>query len=118
MNADDPHPTSGSVFNHASRFGPSRSRQICLNPVWRVGCEGSRSDPERSEGERSEAEDRSSPAAKLDTHKFGDEDQTGGLIESCTSLKFPPWLYTTGPHHNTVLPSKLEAIILVMFFLR
>ncbi|MCP3665221.1 MAG: hypothetical protein GY696_22440 [Gammaproteobacteria bacterium] len=33
--------------------------QICLNPVWRFGCEGSRNETERSEGERSEAEDRS-----------------------------------------------------------
>ncbi|MCP3662160.1 MAG: hypothetical protein GY696_06630, partial [Gammaproteobacteria bacterium] len=32
------------------------------NPVWRVGCEGSRSEPERSEGERSKAEDRSPPS--------------------------------------------------------
>ncbi len=38
------------------------SHQICLNRVWQVGCEGSRSDPERSEGERSEAEDRSPPS--------------------------------------------------------
>ncbi|MCP3668555.1 MAG: hypothetical protein GY696_39755, partial [Gammaproteobacteria bacterium] len=29
-------------------------RQICLNPVWRVGSEGSRSE-ERPEAERSEA---------------------------------------------------------------
>ncbi len=36
--------------------------QICLNPVWRVGCEDSRSEPERSEGERSDAEDRSPPS--------------------------------------------------------
>ncbi len=36
-----------------------------LNPVWRVGCEGSRSEPERSESDRREAEDRRYPA-KLD----------------------------------------------------
>ncbi len=30
------------------------------DPAWRVGCEGSRREPERSDGERSEAEDRSS----------------------------------------------------------
>ncbi|MCP3664807.1 MAG: hypothetical protein GY696_20325 [Gammaproteobacteria bacterium] len=30
-------------------------RQIFLNPVWRVGSEGSRSEPERFEAERSEA---------------------------------------------------------------
>ncbi|MCP3661311.1 MAG: hypothetical protein GY696_02270, partial [Gammaproteobacteria bacterium] len=30
-------------------------RQICLNPVWRVGSEDSRSEPERPEAERSEA---------------------------------------------------------------
>ncbi|MCP3664248.1 MAG: hypothetical protein GY696_17450, partial [Gammaproteobacteria bacterium] len=30
-------------------------RQICLNPVWWVGSEGSRSGPERPEAERSEA---------------------------------------------------------------
>ncbi len=31
-----------------------------------------------------------SPPAKLDSDKFGDEagDETGGLIESCTRLKF------------------------------
>ncbi len=29
--------------------------QICLNPVWRVGSEGWRSESERSEAERSEA---------------------------------------------------------------
>ncbi len=38
-------------------------RQICLNPVLRVGCKGSRSEPEQSEGERSEgAEDQSPPS--------------------------------------------------------
>ncbi|MCP3665412.1 MAG: hypothetical protein GY696_23440 [Gammaproteobacteria bacterium] len=30
-------------------------RQICLNPVWRVGSGGSRSEPEQPEAERSEA---------------------------------------------------------------
>ncbi len=49
-------------FNQASRFRPPSSRQICLNPVMRVGCEGSRGEPEQSEGERSEAEDRSPPS--------------------------------------------------------
>ncbi len=43
-------------------FGLAEWSQICLNPVWRVGSEGSRSEPERSEGERSEAEDRSPPS--------------------------------------------------------
>ncbi len=46
--------------------------QICLNPVWRVGCEGSRSEPERSEGERSESADWR-PPSQLDSDKFGDE---------------------------------------------
>ncbi len=40
-----------------------------LNPVWRVGSEGSRSEPERSEGERSEAKDRSPPSRfKMESH--------------------------------------------------
>ncbi len=39
--------------------------QICLNPVWRVGAEGLRSEPKRSECERSEAEDRS-PTSQTD----------------------------------------------------
>ncbi len=41
--------------------------------------------------------ERVSHQAKLDAEKFGDEgrDQTGGLIESCSRLKFPPG-YATG----------------------
>ncbi len=49
-------------LNQANQFSLAARSQICLNPVWRVGCEGSRSEPERSEGERSEAEDRSPPS--------------------------------------------------------
>ncbi len=37
---------------------PRDESSICLNPVWRVGCGGTRSELERSEGERSEAEDQ------------------------------------------------------------
>ncbi len=53
--------------------------QVCLNPVWWVSGEGERSDHR----------------AKLDSDKWGDEagDQTFGLIESCTRLKF----YITQP---------------------
>ncbi len=47
-----------SWFNQASRFGPSWSCQICLNPVWLVECEGGRSEPDRSKA--SEAGDCSS----------------------------------------------------------
>ncbi|MCP3661054.1 MAG: hypothetical protein GY696_00940 [Gammaproteobacteria bacterium] len=32
-----------------------RGAKLCLNPVWRVGSEGSRSATERPEAERSEA---------------------------------------------------------------
>ncbi len=42
-------------FNQATGLVSPLRRQICLNPVWRVGSEGSRSEPERSEAERSEA---------------------------------------------------------------
>ncbi len=52
-------------FNQATGLVSPLRRQICLNPVWRVGSEGSRSEPERPEAERSEA--------KLDSDKFGDE---------------------------------------------
>ncbi|MCP3664651.1 MAG: hypothetical protein GY696_19535 [Gammaproteobacteria bacterium] len=50
MDDDYDHPPSR--FNQASRFGPPRSCQICLNPVWRVSCEGGLSEPERSTAER------------------------------------------------------------------
>ncbi|MCP3663655.1 MAG: hypothetical protein GY696_14395 [Gammaproteobacteria bacterium] len=33
-----------------------------MNPVWQVGSEGSRNEPEWSDGERSEAEGRSLPS--------------------------------------------------------
>ncbi len=49
-NDDDPHHTSW--FNNASSFGPPRSRQIWLKPVWLVGCERECSAPERSMAER------------------------------------------------------------------
>ncbi len=35
-------------FNQDSRFGAPSSRQICLNPVWQVGCEGEISEPSQS----------------------------------------------------------------------
>ncbi|MCP3665562.1 MAG: hypothetical protein GY696_24205 [Gammaproteobacteria bacterium] len=59
-------------------------RQICLNPVWRVGSEGSRSKPERPEAERSEAAgpEPTQPnwiQTNLATKR---RDQTGGLIQS------------------------------------
>ncbi len=53
--------------------------QICLNPVWRVGCVGLRSEPERSEGERSEAEERSN------TESYSDKFGNGGVRPN-------PWL--------------------------
>ncbi len=57
-------------------FGPSWSCQICLNPVWRMGCEGENNVP-------SEAGDRNDPLSQAGfSDKFGDEarDQTDGLI--------------------------------------
>ncbi len=51
------------MIQSSHRFGLAARSQICLNPVWRAGSEGSRSEPERSEGERSEAGDRSPPSA-------------------------------------------------------
>ncbi len=59
----------------------SARSQICLNPVWRVGCESERSEPDRSKPETSAHQ------AKCIQTSFGDEagHQTGGLIESCTS---------------------------------
>ncbi|MCP3661706.1 MAG: hypothetical protein GY696_04295, partial [Gammaproteobacteria bacterium] len=43
------------MIQSSHRFGIAARSQICLNPVWRVGSEGSRSEPERPEAERSEA---------------------------------------------------------------
>ncbi len=53
-------------------------RQIFLNPVWRVGCEGLRSEPERSEVEAVSAAKATTAAhrAKLDSDKLGDEAET------------------------------------------
>ncbi len=70
-----------------------RRRQICRNPVWQVGYEGSRSKPERSEGEhnRSRGLEPTQPnwiQINLTTKRW---EQTDGLIESCASLKSPPW---------------------------
>ncbi len=50
-------PSKGWHANYVTLF----LGRLGLNPVWQVGCEGSRGDPERSEGERREAEDRSPP---------------------------------------------------------
>ncbi len=58
--------------------------QICLNPVWQVGSEGSRSEPERSEAERSEAAgpEPTQPNWIQTNLATKGRDQTGGLIES------------------------------------
>ncbi|MCP3665755.1 MAG: hypothetical protein GY696_25215 [Gammaproteobacteria bacterium] len=58
--------------------------QICLNPVWRVGSEGSRNEPERSEAERSEAAGPESTQPNWIQTNLATKrrDQTGGLIES------------------------------------
>ncbi len=58
------------MIQSTNRFGLAARSQICLNPVWRVGSEGSRSEPERPEVERSEA---ATHPTKLDSDKFGDE---------------------------------------------
>ncbi len=50
-----------SVESSNRQISSTSSRQVCPNPVRRVGCEGPRNKPERSEGERNEAEDRSPP---------------------------------------------------------
>ncbi len=68
--------------NH--RFGLAASLpNLSESSLADVGCEGSVSEPERSEGERSEAEDGAHPA-KLDSANLATKrrDQTGGLIES------------------------------------
>ncbi len=46
------------MIQSSQQVWSAASRLICLNPVWLVGCEGSRREPEPelSEGERSEAE--------------------------------------------------------------
>ncbi len=43
---------SGRMIQSSHRFGLAASWKIWLNPVCRVGCEGSRSEPERSTAER------------------------------------------------------------------
>ncbi len=45
----------------ANRFGLPQSCQICLNPVWRMGCEGERSEPGWSNASACEAGDHSPP---------------------------------------------------------
>ncbi|MCP3666913.1 MAG: hypothetical protein GY696_31205, partial [Gammaproteobacteria bacterium] len=60
------------------------SLQICLNPVWRVGCEGSRNEPERSEGNRSEAEDRSPPS------RLAHDPKTKRCAEMVIQINFDP----------------------------
>ncbi|MCP3663299.1 MAG: hypothetical protein GY696_12530 [Gammaproteobacteria bacterium] len=56
-----------------------------------MGSEGSRSEPERPEAERSEAAGPEPTQPNLAKKR---RDQTCGLIEPCTRLKFPPppWL--------------------------
>ncbi|MCP3667114.1 MAG: hypothetical protein GY696_32260 [Gammaproteobacteria bacterium] len=57
-------------------------RQICLNPVWRMGSEGSRSEPERPEGSEAAGPEPTQPnwiQTNLATKR---RDQTSGLIES------------------------------------
>ncbi len=66
VNDDDDDPPSvfiiQSLYIQASRFGPPRTWQICLNPVWRVRYEGERSVPD---------------GRKLsDSDKFGDDQET------------------------------------------
>ncbi len=65
--------------------------QIRLDPVWRTSCEEERSELDRSTAQliANEAADRSTPS-QTRYRKFGDEaeDQTGGLIDSCTRLDF------------------------------
>ncbi|MCP3661294.1 MAG: hypothetical protein GY696_02175 [Gammaproteobacteria bacterium] len=50
------------MIQSSHRFALAARSQICLNPVWRVGSEGSRSEPERYEAERSGPQDRSPPS--------------------------------------------------------
>ncbi len=74
-----------SRFNQASRFGSPRSCQICLNPVWWVGCEGTRIACPNGR--------RLSAIAKLVTAVHGAKNwiqtnlATKQEIESCTRLK-------------------------------
>ncbi len=85
---DDPHHTSW--FIRASRFGPPRSCEICLNPVWRRGRGSARESVASSNGRQltaSEAGEPTEPSwiqTNLATNRW---DQTGGLIESC--IRFP-----------------------------
>ncbi len=61
------------MIQSSQTFGLAARKQICLNPMWRVGSEGWRSESQRSEGERNEAKDRGAHPAKLDSDKFGDD---------------------------------------------
>ncbi len=47
----DRYPHNLSFTNFQRQIRGQIRPQICLNPVWWVVCEGSRCDPERSEGE-------------------------------------------------------------------
>ncbi len=57
-----------------------------------MGSGGSRSEPERSGGERSEAQPNWIQTNLVTKRR----EQTGGLIESCTSFMFPPGYATVG----------------------
>ncbi|MCP3668744.1 MAG: hypothetical protein GY696_40720 [Gammaproteobacteria bacterium] len=72
------------VIQSSHRFGLAARSQICLNPVWRVGSEGSRSEPELPEAEHSEAAgpEPTQPNWIQTNLAAKRRDQTGGLIES------------------------------------
>ncbi len=73
------------MIQQRHRFGILLRRQICLNSVWRVGCEGERSESDRVSA--SEAEDRSL-TTNLATPRRA---KPAGLIESYSVM---------GDHHH------------------